>query len=52
MRMLRKSVEMYDRLQNEEGMQFDWKQNGIAAACGNTGPNAGGQTVGQDGTQL
>lgn len=27
-RMLRKSVEMYDRLQNEEGMQFDWKKTG------------------------
>ena len=25
-RMLKKSVEMYDRLQNEEGMQFDWKK--------------------------
>ena len=27
-RMLKKSVEMYDRLQNEEGMQFDWKKTG------------------------
>lgn len=27
-RMLRKSVEMYDRLQNEEGMRFDWKKTG------------------------
>ena len=27
-RMLRKSVEMYDRLQNEEGLQFDWKKTG------------------------
>lgn len=27
-RMLQKSVEMYDRLQNEEGMQFDWKKTG------------------------
>lgn len=27
-RMLKKSVEMYDRLQNEEGLQFDWKKTG------------------------
>ena len=27
-RMLKKSVEMYDRLQNEEGLQFDWKKPG------------------------
>jgi 4-methylaminobutanoate oxidase (formaldehyde-forming) len=27
-RMLKRSVEMYDRLQNEEGMQFDWKKTG------------------------
>ncbi|GGE43240.1 FAD-dependent oxidoreductase [Actibacterium pelagium] len=27
-RMLKKSVEMYDRLQNEEGFQFDWKKTG------------------------
>ena len=27
-RMLKKSVEMYDRLQNEEGMQLDWKKTG------------------------
>lgn len=27
-RMLKKSVEMYDRLQNQEGMQFDWKKTG------------------------
>jgi sarcosine dehydrogenase len=27
-RMLQKSVAMYDRLQNEEGMQFDWKKTG------------------------
>ena len=27
-RMLKKSVEMYDRLQNEDGMQFDWKKTG------------------------
>ena len=27
-RMLKKSVEMYDRLQDEEGMQFDWKKTG------------------------
>lgn len=27
-RMLRKSVEMYDRLQDEEGLQFDWKKTG------------------------
>ncbi len=27
-RMLKKSVEMYDRLQNEEGIQFDWKKTG------------------------
>lgn len=27
-RMLKKSVEMYDRLQNEEGLAFDWKKTG------------------------
>ncbi len=27
-RMLKKSVEMYDRLQNEDGLQFDWKKTG------------------------
>ena len=27
-RMLKKSVEMYDRLQNEAGMSFDWKKTG------------------------
>lgn len=27
-RMLQKSVAMYDRLQNEEGLQFDWKKTG------------------------
>ena len=27
-RMLKKSVEMYDRLKNEEGLQFDWKKTG------------------------
>ncbi|MEO0980501.1 MAG: FAD-dependent oxidoreductase, partial [Pseudomonadota bacterium] len=27
-RMLKKSVELYDRLQDEEGMQFDWKKTG------------------------
>jgi sarcosine dehydrogenase len=27
-RMLKKSVEMYDRLQNQEGLQFDWKKTG------------------------
>lgn len=27
-RMLKKSVEMYDRLQNEEGLKFDWKKTG------------------------
>ena len=27
-RMLKKSVEMYDKLQNEEGFQFDWKKTG------------------------
>lgn len=27
-RMLKKSVEMYDRLQNVEGLQFDWKKTG------------------------
>lgn len=27
-RMLKKSVAMYDRLQNEEGMAFDWKKTG------------------------
>ncbi|MGB7242410.1 MAG: FAD-dependent oxidoreductase [Sulfitobacter sp.] len=27
-RMLQKSVAMYDRLQNQEGMQFDWKKTG------------------------
>ncbi|MCV6591600.1 MAG: FAD-dependent oxidoreductase [Silicimonas sp.] len=27
-RMLKKSVEMYDRLQNEEGLQFDWRKTG------------------------
>lgn len=27
-RMLRKSVEMYDRLQDETGMAFDWKKTG------------------------
>lgn len=27
-RMLKKSVEMYDRLQNEEGLHFDWKKTG------------------------
>ena len=27
-RMLKKSVEMYDRLQDEEGLQFDWKKTG------------------------
>ncbi len=27
-RMLKKSVEMYDRLQDEDGMQFDWKKTG------------------------
>ena len=27
-RMLQKSVAMYDRLQTEEGMQFDWKKTG------------------------
>ena len=27
-RMLKKSVKMYDRLQNEEGLQFDWKKTG------------------------
>ncbi|MGV6849059.1 MAG: GcvT family protein [Marinibacterium sp.] len=27
-RMLKKSVEMYDRLQNEDGVQFDWKKTG------------------------
>jgi len=27
-RMLKKSVEMYDRLQNEDGLKFDWKKTG------------------------
>ncbi|GGH37782.1 4-methylaminobutanoate oxidase (formaldehyde-forming) [Cribrihabitans marinus] len=27
-RMLQKSVEMYDRLQDEDGLQFDWKKTG------------------------
>lgn len=27
-RMLQKSVAMYDRLQNEDGLQFDWKKTG------------------------
>lgn len=27
-RMLQKSVAMYDRLQNDEGFQFDWKKTG------------------------
>ncbi|NNE80480.1 MAG: FAD-dependent oxidoreductase [Silicimonas sp.] len=27
-RMLQKSVAMYDRLQNEEGLNFDWKKTG------------------------
>lgn len=27
-RMLKKSVEMYDRLQTEEGLAFDWKKTG------------------------
>ena len=27
-RMLKKSVEMYDRLQDEDGLRFDWKKTG------------------------
>ena len=34
-RMLKKSVEMYDRLQNEDGMSFDWKKTGSLRLAAN-----------------
>jgi 4-methylaminobutanoate oxidase (formaldehyde-forming) len=33
--MLKKSVEMYDRLQNEDGMSFDWKKTGSLRLAAN-----------------
>ena len=34
-RMLKKSVEMYDRLQKEDGMSFDWKKTGSLRLAAN-----------------
>ena len=34
-RMLKKSVEMYDRLQNEDGMSFEWKKTGSLRLAAN-----------------